>query len=112
MIAFTNHALDHMLCSVLDADITKKIVRLGRRATDERIAQYSIEALEIAQDRSRIDRNINIRRELKKVQEDITNLMGRVLKVDIENDSDEIMRYISACYPEHHDYFSTPPDWL
>ncbi|KAJ7346800.1 hypothetical protein DFH08DRAFT_869366 [Mycena albidolilacea] len=36
MIAFTNHALDHMLTSVLDAGITNKVVRLGSRSADEK----------------------------------------------------------------------------
>lgn len=112
MIAFTNHALDHMLCSVLDAQITKKIVRLGRRASDERIAKYSIDTLEMAQKHSRIDKSFNVRREFKKVQEDITILLGRVLKVDIENDSGEIMKYISAYHLEHYNYFCNPPKWL
>jgi len=110
MIAFTNHALDHMLCSVLDAQITKKIVRLGRRASDERIAKYSIDTLEMAQKHSRIDQSFNVRRELKKVQGDITNLMGRVLKADI--DSSDVMRHISAYHSEHYNYFCNPPEWL
>ena len=46
LIAFTNHALDHMLNSILDAKITKKFVRLGSRSTDERIAEYSLKNLE------------------------------------------------------------------
>jgi len=112
MIAFTNHALDHMLCSVLDADITKKIVRLGRRASDERIANYSIETLQMAQNRSRLDRTFNSKRDLKKVQEEITGLMAKVLKVGIENDSAEIMKYLSAFHPEHHQYFCHSPGWL
>ena len=56
MIAFTNHALDHMLCSVLDSGITKKIVRLGSRSSDERISQFSIEAMEAVVGKSRLDR--------------------------------------------------------
>ena len=110
MIAFTNHALDHMLCSVLDAKITDRIVRLGRRATDERIAQYSIETLEMVQKHSRLDNTFNTRRDLKNVQEEIKNLMGKVVKV--ETDSAEIMKYISTYHPEHHAYFLNPPEWL
>ncbi|KAF8867865.1 P-loop containing nucleoside triphosphate hydrolase protein [Gymnopilus junonius] len=109
MIAFTNHALDHMLGSVLDAGITSKIVRLGRRSNDERIAQYSIETLEMAQNSSRLDRAYSFRRELKDVQQHIKDLMRQVLHVDLENDSNEIMKYLSTFHPEHHDYFSNPP---
>ncbi|KDR70088.1 hypothetical protein GALMADRAFT_255486 [Galerina marginata CBS 339.88] len=112
MIAFTNHALDHMLCSVLDAQITNKVVRLGRRASDERIAKYSIETLEMAQNQSRLDRAFNFRRDLKDVQQNIADLMKRVLHLDLENDSAEILKYMSSYYPEHHDYLSNPPLWL
>lgn len=110
MIAFTNHALDHMLCSVLDANITSNIVRLGRRATEERIAKYSIETLEMAKNHSRLDRTFNSRRDLKKIQEDIIKLMKIVRKVDI--DSTDIMSYLSSFHPEHHEHFFHPPPWL
>lgn len=46
MIAFTNHALDHLLSAVLDAKITNKIARLGSRSIDSRVSKYSIEELE------------------------------------------------------------------
>ena len=113
LIAFTNHALDHMLSSILDADITKRIVRLGRRANDERIAQYSMETLEMVQNQSRLDRTFSSQRwELKELQEEIQNLMEKVLKLNIENDTDEIMKYLSTVYPEHFEYLSNPPLWV
>jgi hypothetical protein len=68
LIAFTNHALDHILSSILDADITKRIVRLGRRANDERVAEYSMDKLEMVQNQSRLDRTLSSqRRGLKEV---------------------------------------------
>ena len=113
LIAFTNHALDHMLSSILDADITKRIVRLGRRTNDERVAQYSMETLEMVQVQSRLDRTFSSqRRELKEIQEEIQILMQKVLKLDIENDTDEIMKYLSTIYPEHFEYLSNPPLWV
>jgi hypothetical protein len=113
LIAFTNHALDHMLSSILDANITKRIVRLGRRANDERIAEYSMETLERVQVESRLDRTFSSqRRELKEIQEEIQHLMRDVLKLDIENDTDEIMKYLSTIYPEHFEYLCNPPPWV
>jgi hypothetical protein len=113
LIAFTNHALDHMLSSILDADITKRIVRLGRRANDERVAQYSMETLEMVQQQSRLDRKFSSqRRELKEIQEEIQILMQKVLRLDIDNDTDEIMKYLSTNYPEHFEYLSNPPEWV
>ena len=113
LIAFTNHALDHMLSSILDADITQRIVRLGRQAKDERIAQYSIETLEMVQNQSRLDRTLSSqKRELKEVEEHMKILMKKVLNLDIDNDSDEIMMYLSTYYPEHFEYLSSPPLWV
>jgi len=43
LIAFTNHALDHLLGNVLDVGITRKIVRLGSRSADERISEFSLD---------------------------------------------------------------------
>ncbi|KAG2361405.1 hypothetical protein BDR07DRAFT_1472123 [Suillus spraguei] len=113
MIAFTNHALDHMLGSVLDADITKKVVRLGSRSADERISQYSIETLERVNEESRLNRTFSSkRRELKGIQENIKNLMLKVLKDDLESNSTEIMKYISVLHPEHSGYLAAPPMWI
>ncbi|KAG2153743.1 uncharacterized protein EDB93DRAFT_1134566 [Suillus bovinus] len=113
MIAFTNHALDHMLSSVLDADITKKVVRLGSRSADERISQYSIETLEKVNQESRLDRTFSSkRRELKEIQERIRNLMFKVLKDDLESDSTEVVKYISVLHPEHSGYLAAPPMWI
>lgn len=113
LIAFTNHALDHMLSSILDADITKRIVRLGRRANDERVAQYSMETLERVQVESRLDRTFSSQRwELKEIQEEIQHLMTNLLKLDIEDDTDEIMKYLSSIYPEHFEYLSNSPSWV
>ncbi|KAF9227364.1 hypothetical protein BS17DRAFT_747823 [Gyrodon lividus] len=113
MIAFTNHALDHMLCSVLDANITTKIVRLGSRSSDERISEYSIETREMVAGQSRLDRKFAGRyRELKVVQGEITNLMNRILNTDLESDSSEISKYLQIFQPEHHEFMSNPPEWI
>ncbi|KAG1731512.1 uncharacterized protein EDB91DRAFT_1154350 [Suillus paluster] len=113
MIAFTKHALDHMLASVLDADITKKIIRLGSRSGDERISQYSIETLEMVNEESRLNRTFSSkRRELKNIQESIKNLMVNVLKDDFESDSTEIIKYIASFHPEHCGNLNAPPTWI
>lgn len=113
MIAFTNHALDHMLSSVLDAKITNKIVRLGSRSADERISQFSIETLEMVGEESRLNRTFaSKRKELKSTQEIIKKLMDNVLRHDLESDSTEIMKYLSTLYPEHYEYLNFPPTWI
>lgn len=48
LMAYTNHALDHLLHAVVDSGITKKVVRLGSRSDDEIIKGFSLEELERA----------------------------------------------------------------
>ena len=107
MIAFTNHALDHMLSSVLDAAITKKIVRLGRRVKDERVAEYNLETLEKLRRDNRLDHSARMtRRDLKGIQERIKKLMQEVKKTDA--DSEDILAYLDAIYPEHRAFLDNP----
>lgn len=46
LIAYTNHALDHILRAVHDRDITRNIVRLGSHSKDEVIGDYSLDKLD------------------------------------------------------------------
>ena len=89
MIAFTNHALDHLLGSVLDAGITKKVVRLGSRCNDERVSPFSIEELERNSTRSRLAHHLRgAMQELKGVEAEMKEL------IDIEK-----AHTFRACYP-------------
>ena len=111
MIAFTNHALDHLLTSVLDAGITDKIVRLGSRSADERISQYSIENLEIASpNSSRLKKESRVLRRLKSIQEEVTALMGKITRKDVL--SADIADFLENQYPEHYEHTINPPAWI
>ncbi|EKM54252.1 uncharacterized protein PHACADRAFT_174761 [Phanerochaete carnosa HHB-10118-sp] len=111
MIAFTNHALDNILCSVLDANITKKVVRLGSRSSDERISQFSIEAMEAVAGRSRLDRAFSDNhREVKAVEQQIRDLMKKCLKINV--DSEDIMDHLKYAFPGFYQDFSQPPSWI
>ncbi|TFK44429.1 hypothetical protein BDQ12DRAFT_672980 [Crucibulum laeve] len=111
MIAFTNHALDHLLTSILDAGITDKIVRLGSRSADERISKFSIETLEMVAGQSRLDRSFgHHHRELKLVEEQIKKLMNNFTQTAIS--SEKIMEYIAIQSPEHFEHISYPPSWI
>lgn len=113
MIAFTNHALDHMLCSVLDAKITTDIVRLGSRTSEERISQYSIETREMAAGQSRLHPTYTEKyKELHSVGVEITKLIKSINETDLESDSSEIVKYISLSYPEHHVAMAESPSWI
>lgn len=111
MIAFTNHALDHMLTSVLDAGITTSIVRLGSRSADERISQYSIETLETVAGKSRLDKTFGQQyRELKDTEEKIRKLMVDFQRTFVA--SDEILQHLQIQYPEHFENVIAPPTWI
>jgi len=111
MIAFTNHALDHLLCSVLDAGITTKIARLGSRSADERISEYSIETLEMVAGQSRLNHTLGQNyRSLKVVEEDIKKLMQQYKETSV--DSEDILQYIDLQYPEHSEHIIVPPRWI
>ncbi|EMD37515.1 hypothetical protein CERSUDRAFT_114154 [Gelatoporia subvermispora B] len=111
MIAFTNHALDHMLKSVLDAEITRKIVRLGSRSADETISQFSIEIMERAAGRSRLERDsATSRYNLREVEDQIKKLMKDVFKPHI--DTQDIIRIVEIQYPNHFASLSAPPPWI
>jgi hypothetical protein len=112
MIAFTNHALDHLLSAVLDAGITNNVVRLGSRSADERIAEYSLEKQEAVAGKSRLDRAFaRNHRELKLVEEELQEAMERFLKVDV--DSNQIIGHLEVHHPEEHEYLAVnPPAWI
>lgn len=111
MIAFTNHALDHMLTSVLDAKITDNIVRLGSRSADERISQYSIESKEMVVGRSALDRSFGQRhRALKTIEEDIRKHMQKLLKTTV--DPEDIISYLDLSQPDPYDSLMNPPTWI
>lgn len=104
-------ALDHMLCSVLDAGITSNIVRLGSRSADERISPYSLETMEKVAGQSRLDRAFGQNyRALKEVEEEVKRLIQKFLTIPVN--SDEISQYLEVQYPEHFEHTNQPPAWI
>ncbi|KAH8119264.1 P-loop containing nucleoside triphosphate hydrolase protein [Phellopilus nigrolimitatus] len=111
MIAFTNHALDHMLRSVLDAGITTNIVRLGARCSDERVAPFSIEELEKMSGRSRLERFVQDDiQELKHVENEMKELLEEFTGAKVNHDSLE--SHIGIQYSDHEAVLSNPPRWI
>lgn len=111
MIAFTNHALDHMLTGVLDAGITKKIVRLGSRSASERIAEFSMENLEMVAGKSMLDRSLGHHfYKLKEAEKEIDAFMKQFMRTDAS--PDDIMRYLQMQYPEHYELLSCADPWV
>ena len=111
MIAFTNHALDHMLVSVLEANITRRVVRLGSRSADERIAAFSLERLEEASGRSALAGVASGEyRELKRVENEMKAFMAACLKTTI--DPPRILRYLQLSQLEFYEGFVSPAPWI
>ena len=111
LIAYTNHALDHMVTSVLDAKITEKIVRLGTRSSDERIAEYTLDKLEKLAAASTLDRSMRRQyAKMKELEERMTKTMTSI-RLPLLN-WDKIEQYLDIHYPEHAELIRMPPFWI
>ncbi|EJD52447.1 P-loop containing nucleoside triphosphate hydrolase protein [Auricularia subglabra TFB-10046 SS5] len=112
LIAFTNHALDHLLEEVLDHKITDKVVRLGSaERASEKVAEFSMHKLEMVDDNSRLNFPArDARRKLKDVQSRIEELAGKIARREVT--PTELDRHLSAAWPEHHMSLQSPPAWV
>ncbi|CAE6467693.1 unnamed protein product [Rhizoctonia solani] len=113
LVAFTNHALDHMLNGILDADITKNIIRLGSRfSIDERLSNYSLDKIEREEAKSRLGSSGKAAyREMKQLETEMKHLMTEISshKVPISH----IEQHIAFAYPHHHGELLTHvPSWI
>ncbi|KXN89054.1 NFX1-type zinc finger-containing protein 1 [Leucoagaricus sp. SymC.cos] len=111
LIAFTNHALDHMVTSVLDANITENIVRLGTRSSDERVSGYTLDKLEKLATAPAMDRSI--RRQygiMKTLEAQVTKTMTSIRLPLLS--WEKIEEFLDIHYPEHADMFRIPPYWV
>lgn len=111
LIAFTNHALDHMLNSILDADITKKFTRLGSRSTDERIAEYSLRNLEKTFTDASMNRQIGREIAIKKgIEAKMLTVMNDIQIP--EPSEDQIKEYLEKDWAAHLSVMFDPPFWI
>ena len=112
LIAFTNHALDHMLGSVLDAKITTKLVRLGARSSDERIAEYTLDKLEkIGGSSDMLSRPMRRQyAEMKGLEEQMQKVMESIQLPTLTWEA--IESYLSIHFPEHAEHLQQPPFWI
>ncbi|KAJ1300333.1 hypothetical protein OPQ81_005154 [Rhizoctonia solani] len=113
LVAYTNHALDHMLKGILDADITKNIIRLGSRAAvDERLASFSLDEAEKISTKSRLDRNINSAyREMRAAETEMSGLMEKITQRQVPQEHME--ECILSAYPYHYEeLFYNMPSWI
>ena len=112
LIAFTNHALDHLLCNILDAGITTKIARLGsRHSAHERIVPYLLDDLE-----KRSDENlhywdkVDTRRQLGRVAEQFSRITATLNGTAI--DESMVTTWLEQHQPGHNSRLHDPPKWV
>ena len=112
LIAFTNHALDHLLCNILDAGITKKIARLGsRHSAHERILPYLLETLEKRSGENLHYRDkVDTRRQLERVAEEFSRVTATLNGTAI--DESALTTWLEQHQPEHNSRLHEPPRWV
>lgn len=104
--------MDHLLCNILDAGITKEIARLGsRHSTHERIHPYLLEALEKNSDETLHYYDISLtRRQLKKVAEEFSRVIASLNGTAI--DEPALITWLEKHHPEHNHRLHKPPKWV
>ncbi|KAG9089663.1 hypothetical protein FRC06_001443 [Ceratobasidium sp. 370] len=108
LMAFTNHALDHMLLSVLDK-VTTSIARLGSRSSDERLSQFSLHNMT----RESTEHKVAIGRKwkaMKEAEDEMKVLMNSMIKKHVPRQ--DLNTTVLLDCPEHYDNIFTPPRWI
>lgn len=109
-MAFTNHALDHMLSSILDDKITSNIVRMGSRSSDERILEYTLDKLERTSESSRNSGERRLYKAMKDMERDIVEVMESIQLPSLS--WGKVDQFLQIQYSEHALAFSNPPYWV
>ncbi len=113
MIAFTNHALDHMLLSLLDAKITTNLVRLGSRSSDERINEYTLDKLEKMKDDASSSLDQIVRKErfsMRRLEDEMRTILQHIQTP--AHDWETVTNYLQETFPDHLNSFMSPPFWI
>ena len=112
LIAFTNHALDHLLSSAMDSGATTKVARLGSRSNDARIAEFSLENLERADPAQGTDKGSMGKRHaiLKDAEKDLKKLLDKIHHRGVPES--DIRQYLLLFYPVQLGEFENPPKWV
>ncbi|KAG8904879.1 hypothetical protein FRC00_013693 [Tulasnella sp. 408] len=114
LIAYTNHALDHILRKVLEDEITRKVVRLGNyHATDQFVADACLlDTLVKSEESTRTDRSAAWRHlgTMREVQEEMSKLMEEIIKVDTTQPP--LDDYLTLHHPDHFEELQNPPYWI
>ena len=101
-----------MLTSVLDAKITTKLVRLGARSSDERIAEYTLDKLEkMGGPSDMLSRPMKRQyAEMKGIEEQMQKVMESIQLPTLTWET--IESYLLIHFPEHAESLQQPPFWV
>jgi hypothetical protein len=100
-----------MLTEVLDAKITNKVVRLGSRSSDERIAEYTLDKIERAAERTPLNRSMGRQYGvMKDLEKDMRHVMEKIQLPKIS--AHAVKQYLEIHSPEHAISLSNPPYWI
>ena len=113
LIAFTNHALDHLLKSILDSRPSTSAIRLGSRSSDPKIAGLSLDSIEGMSDRSRLSPALGkVYAQLKGIEKEMQELMEKATKR--EASSSDVLEFLESDDDAYHHYHSltNPSPWI
>ncbi len=100
-----------MLTGVLDANITQKLIRLGPRSSDERIAEYTLDKLERVAAKSELDWSIGRQYGvMKELEERMTEVMESIQLPSLS--WKDVEQFLGIHYPEHAEAFIAPQFWI
>lgn len=100
-----------MLRSVLDEQITTKVVRLGSRSSDEVVAEYNLAKLERLAEHS--SSTLSTRREYAIMKEAEERLERVTFSIQLPQVSSQMVNeFLDIHYIEHADALETPPRWI
>lgn len=111
LIAFTNHALDNIITHVLDKGLTKNIIRLGSRSSEESVAEYTLETIMRTKPRMQADKSAGrAYAKMMTIQEEMSKLMFKV--VGTWTKEQDLRPYLQQTFPNHHASLFKPPMWI
>lgn len=108
-MAYTNHALDHMLANVLDGGVTRNLVRLGTRSSDDRIEEYTLRAQEEKAGQSPAWKRQQFK-VVKEIEEELSRTMRKMLCFNPP--MTDVLRYLRTRAPAQAVSLSHPPTWI
>ncbi|KAG9045578.1 hypothetical protein FS837_006065 [Tulasnella sp. UAMH 9824] len=111
LIAFTNHALDNIITHVLDKGLTKNIIRLGSRSSEETVSEYTLETIMRAKPRMQADKSAGrAYAKMMTIQEEMSKLMFKV--VGSWTKEQDLKPYLQRTFPKHYASLFKPPSWI